>query len=346
MSFKGEWVEAAKKELGGKDPYEVLSKSWNEFTILPYYRANDSHFNQQIIFGSRANTFNGPNSWFNLPEVSVSNVNKANSVALDHLQCGADGVFFKVQPNLHPETLLNKFKPEFCFLGFEPESNEISFFDGLTQMVAPTSLNGAIIWKGDANWLSLANLFKGYNSFRCLGITEDGETPFEQIFSCLRKALHIADQLTDYAFPVQHVFGQLAFSINASPNFFGDAVKVRTLRILLQRFAEAYGLKDSVSFIRVKVNLETQKIYEPHGDLLGNGIAAIAAVASSADAITIVPNDQLSDLHSRTARNVSVLLKEESKLDKVIDPFAGSYFVESMTNSLVEKVWSKLIQGK
>jgi methylmalonyl-CoA mutase len=154
----------------------------------------------------------------------------------------------------------------------------------------------------------------------------------------------LADQLTDNAFPASQVFRQLAFSINASKNFFGDVIKIRSLRLLLERLTQAYGVENGRSFIRMRVNSAETENYQPHGDLVGNSFATIAAVCSSADAITVVPSNQQTDLHIRTARNISLLLKEESKLDKVMDPFAGSYFIESITHSLVEKVWDRVMK--
>jgi methylmalonyl-CoA mutase len=69
----------------------------------------------------------------------------------------------------------------------------------------------------------------------------------------------------------------------------------------------------------------------------------MSAAIAGADSISVAPFDvaykQADDFSMRIARNQQILLKEESYLDKVVDPAAGSYYIESLTNALAEKAW-------
>lgn len=342
MGYKDDWVSVAKKELGGKNPFEILTKSWDVFKTLPYYSESDLSFTINRLPGRQSFPFEAPNHWFNLPEVDCSTTTNSNSIILDHLQHGADGAFLKIDERNDPIKILADVKPEFCFLGFECDYSSVSFFEKLTERFAADNLNGAIFWTTEPKWFAIANLFKGYQLFRCFGICERGNSAVEQMASFINAAISVLDQLTDYAFSALEIFNQLAFTIQSTNNFFGDVARIRALRILLGRLAAAYGLGSGHAFIRVKVNPLVDNQFQPHGDLLGNSFAAISAVASSADALTVATVNDQSSLHNRLARNISLLLKEESRLDKVVDPFAGSYFIESLTNSLVEKVWNQL----
>ena len=342
MGSKDDWVSVAKKELGGKGPFEILTKSWDEFKTLPYYNESDLRFTIDRLSGRQSFPFGAPNHWFNLPQVDCSSTANPNSIILNHLQRGADGVFLKVDGRRDSTKIFTDVKPEFCFLGFECDDLSISFFEKLTDRITPDKLNGAIFWTSEPKWLPIANLFKGYRLFRCFGIHERGNSAVEQLANFINTAISVLDHLTDYAFSALEVFNQLAFTIQSTNNFFGDIVRIRSLRILLSRLSMAYGLESVNAFIRVKVNPIVSEQFQPHGDLLGNSFATISAVASSADAITVITTNDQSTLHTRLARNISLLLKEESRLDKVVDPFAGSYFIESLTKSLVEKVWNQL----
>ena len=337
-----DWVSIAKKELGGKDPFEILTKPWDQFSTLPYYKEEDLSFSVNRLTDHQSFPYGSPNHWFNLPEVDCCKPTIQSPIILNHLQNGADGIFFKINRDNDPEKILSDVKPEFCFLGFECEPASIPFFEKLEGLTTVDKLNGTINWTSEPNWLSVANLFKGYEAFRCFGINETGNSAVEQVSNSLKKAISVLDRLTDYAFSAQSVFNQLAFTLNSTTNFFGDVIRIRALRTLLTMLSQAYSLESSDTFIRVKINPAVGEPYQPHGDLLGNSFAAISAVASSAHAITVTTTHKESALHQRTARNISLLLKEESKLDKVVDPFSGSYFIESLTHSLVEKVWNQI----
>src|SRR5689334_23260076 len=106
MSTKEKWIQAAKKELGGKDPMESLSRNWSEFQILPYYDHSDLRFNTKSPVRTSARPFAGPNGWLNLPLVDAASSTDANSLALDHLQNGADGFFLKINTKSVAEKLL------------------------------------------------------------------------------------------------------------------------------------------------------------------------------------------------------------------------------------------------
>ena len=350
MNLREQWTNAAKIELNGKDPAQHLGKKWDELEIKPYYDETDLSFNTYGPVEKKVIPFSGPNGWLNLPRIPSQPEDAANAAALNHLQHGADGIFFQLNQQLQQnqqlksERLLKEVNSEFCFLGFEPENASLVFFEELASKFSSAKLNGAVFWQQEPNWLSVANLFKGYASFRCFGIVLDGSTVTE-LSKAIQTALKIIDLLTDNGFPAPTVFQQLSFSVKASSNFFLDVATIRSLRILMKNISMAYGVENVPTFIRFISNPSVNEAYQPHGSLISNSFSSIAAVVASADADTLVSDNPNSEIHIRTTRNMSLLLKEESKLDKVIDPLAGSYFVESLTHSIVGKVWSQLISS-
>lgn len=85
-------------------------------------------------------------------------------------------------------------------------------------------------------------------------------------------------------------------------------------------------------------------IYDAHVNLLRSQTEAMSAALAGVDSITVRPFDKIyqtpDDISERIARNQQLLLKEECHLDKVVDPSAGSYYVEVLTNSLAEVAWT------
>jgi methylmalonyl-CoA mutase len=85
--------------------------------------------------------------------------------------------------------------------------------------------------------------------------------------------------------------------------------------------------------------------FQPHGNLLKATTAAMAAVMGGCNALTIHAEDATNSTMTRMARNVSSILREESHLDKVADPLAGTYAVQEMTHALAHAAWALLQQN-
>ena len=86
-----------------------------------------------------------------------------------------------------------------------------------------------------------------------------------------------------------------------------------------------------------------QTIYDAHVNLLRSQTEAFSAAVAGVDSMTVTPFDvpyQRPDAFSeRIARNQQGLLKEESHMDKVVDPAGGSYYVETLTVSIANEAW-------
>lgn len=91
-----------------------------------------------------------------------------------------------------------------------------------------------------------------------------------------------------------------------------------------------------------------QTIYDAHVNLLRSQTEAMSAALAGVDSITVTPFDTPyktpDDFSERIARNQQFLLKEESHLDKVVDPAGGSYYVETLTASIAAEAWKLLLE--
>ena len=85
----------------------------------------------------------------------------------------------------------------------------------------------------------------------------------------------------------------------------------------------------------------TDDTYAPHGNMLKGATAAMAAIIGGTSALTVLPEDDGDSMQRRIARNVSNVLKEESYLNKVADPAAGSYYLEHLTDTIAKAAWAK-----
>lgn len=124
-----------------------------------------------------------------------------------------------------------------------------------------------------------------------------------------------------------------------------EIAKLRALRFTLYNLLGKYFENAPYS----KIFVESSKVYYAHQDteinLIRHTSEAISAACGGADAIMIHPHNgnTLDREAMRLATNIPILLKEEAQLDKVIDPYAGSYYLEHQTDTLAKAAWEHLL---
>ncbi|WP_394119831.1 methylmalonyl-CoA mutase family protein [Planococcus donghaensis] len=129
--------------------------------------------------------------------------------------------------------------------------------------------------------------------------------------------------------------------------FFQEIAKLRAFRVLWQAFSSAYGEEAPTIPLFTETSVRSYSKLDPYVNLLRAGNSTFAAVLGGTDAHTVHPHDFLTepDLSSRRiARNVQLVIKEEAHVSHVIDPAAGSYFIETLTKEYVEAAWNYFLE--
>ncbi len=138
----------------------------------------------------------------------------------------------------------------------------------------------------------------------------------------------------------------LLLYLGSGPNYFMEIAKLRAARILWAKIAEAYGVETSSARIRIH-SVSSQwnmTLYDPHVNMLRGTTEAMSSILGGADLVNVLPydypNGKGGKFSDRIARNVQIILREEAYFDQVADPASGSYYIESLTDSLAELSWS------
>ena len=151
--------------------------------------------------------------------------------------------------------------------------------------------------------------------------------------------------LTEAGVCPNEVARRIKFNMGVSSNYFMELAKFRAARMLWAQIAHGFGASEadakmSVHAITSRFN---QTIYDAHVNLLRSQTEAMSAALAGVDSITVTPFDapyqKPDDFSERIARNQQFLLKEESHLDKVVDPAGGSYYVETLTVAIAREAW-------
>ena len=152
--------------------------------------------------------------------------------------------------------------------------------------------------------------------------------------------------LTDAGLSATEVACRIKFNMGVSSNFFMEIAKFRAARMLWAKIVRQYK-PDCTCAEKMMCHAVTsrfnQTIYDAYVNLLRSQTEAFSAAVAGVDSMTVTPFDvaykKPDDFSERIARNQQFLLKEESHMDKVIDPAGGSYYVETLTVSIAQQAW-------
>ena len=138
---------------------------------------------------------------------------------------------------------------------------------------------------------------------------------------------------------------QLTMSIGS--NYFMEIAKIRATRLLWSSIVKAFepGIKNTgLIYIHSKPSLWNKTKYDPYVNMLRYTTEVMSAAIGGADSISFFPFNKIlkqpGAFSERIARNTQVILKEEAYFNKIVDPAAGSYYIENLTDSVANQAWN------
>jgi len=141
--------------------------------------------------------------------------------------------------------------------------------------------------------------------------------------------------------------GRLSFFFAIGMNFFMEIAKLRAARMLWHRIMTEFGAKSERSKM-LRTHCQTSGVslqeQDPYNNVVRTAYEAMSAVLGGTQSLHTNALDEAialpTEFSARIARNTQLILQEETGVTKVVDPLAGSYYVESLTNELIEKAWA------
>ena len=332
----------------------------------PYVRGNHSTCNQ----------------WEIRQDVDEADVTKANAIVIDALKRGATSIGFNVEKVVTAKdlkVLLNNVDLEKTYLHFYSSPNYVEFARILVQVLKsrgadvlkvrgsldfdPISyllLFGDFYYSQETDMAQSAELLALVSAelpgFKAITINGDflhnsAATSVQEIAFSLNSAVEYLTFLTEAGFFVDVIAKHMTFSFGIGSNYFMEIAKIRAARYLWARMIEQYNPESEESkkiYIHSTTSIWNKTIYDSHVNLLRSTTEVMSAAIAGADSITVLPFDvaykDSDEFSQRIARNQQVILKEEVYLDKTVDPAAGSYYIESLTDALITEGWKKFLE--
>ena len=316
------------------------------------------------------------NTWFVRQDIKVNCPKEANAKALDILNKGVDSIGFNInKKDLCPEyieTLLEGICAECVELNF-------STCQGATVMLAGLlveyftkkgydldklqgSINydpmGKMLTKGKdvSNYImaakTLVEIMKALPKYRCITVNaielnNAGSYISQELGYALAWGNEYLNALVEAGVDATEAAKKIKFNFGISSNYFLEIAKFRAARMLWANIVKEYEPKCDCA-CKMKAHAETSTfnltLFDAHVNMLRTQTEAMSAALAGVDSITVSPFDKVyqvaDDFSERIARNQQLLLKEECHFDKVVDPAAGSYYIENLTASIAQQAWT------
>ncbi len=171
-----------------------------------------------------------------------------------------------------------------------------------------------------------------------------GSNIVQELAFSLCSSIEYLTLLIERGLNVDKICRHILFSFSISSNYFMEIAKLRAARLLWSKIVEQFNpvnVTDSKMKIHCHSSHFNKTIYDPYVNILRESLETMASAIGGADSIHLNPFDNYykytDTLSKRIARNTQLVIKNESYLDKVVDPAAGSYYLEILTKSISEE---------
>ena len=315
------------------------------------------------------------NVWYVRQNIVVDDAKEANKKALDILNKGIDSLGFKIPGKLvsketvealldgiycdcievnfatcpkHALELAEILTAFFAEKGYDKEKVVGSIeFDPLQKMV----MKGKDVTPMLETAPKLVEALKNYPQFRCIAVSSDalnnaGAYIVQELGYALAWGNEYLQLLTDAGVDVDLAAKSIKFNMGVSENYFMEIAKFRAARLLWAQIVKQYEPKCDCACkmcINATTSTYNQTLFDSYVNLLRSQTEAMSAALGSVHSMVVTPFDapyeESTDFSERIARNQQLIIKEESHFDRIVDPGAGSYYIEHLTDAIATEAW-------
>ena len=322
------------------------------------------------------------NKWLVRQEIEVEDIVAANAKVLDIRMKGIDSFGFNFKANYKPdiediEKLLQNIRVDFMELNFNSHypveileiieilakryNRELDKVRGSVEFDPIDHYNryGKYYHTKESDFALLEDLFRRSShlkNFHVLTIDaavyhNSGSGIVTQLAFALAKAVEYLNHLTNNGFDIDEIATKLRFNFAVGSNYFMEIAKFRAARYLWANIVNAYGLNDAdnaAMFIHCSNSEWNKTTYDPYVNMLRTTTETMSSLIGGVDSMTVLPFNKVyespTEFSERIARNQQLLLKGESYFDKVNDPAAGSYYIEELTEQIIQESWKLFLE--
>ena len=236
----------------------------------------------------------------------------------------------------------------------DPETVKANFV--IDPIIRKMTLKGKALCKEGCkcfeNLASLISRGAKYKRLRFVNVSGEtfqncGSTIVQELAFTLAAGHEYLVRLMDQGLNIDQAASTLRFSMSIGSNYFMEIAKLRAARMLWANIVSAYNPSRGCA-VKMKVHAVTSQwnmtVYDAYVNMLRGTTEAMSAAIAGVYSLEVLPFDTAyekpTDFSARIARNVQLLLKEESHFDRVTDAAGGSYYIENLTKAIAEQAWN------
>ncbi len=188
-----------------------------------------------------------------------------------------------------------------------------------------------------------------FNSISISGyhMQEAGATQVQELAFTIADGMEYVKYGVASGLDIDTFAGRLSFFFAIGMNFFMEVAKLRAARVLWHRVMTQLGAADERSKM-LRTHCQTSGVslqeQDPYNNVIRTTIEAMAAMLGGTQSLHTNALDEAialpTDFSARIARNTQIVIQEETGMCNVVDPLGGSYYIESLTQQLVDQAWT------
>ena len=359
-----DWKKLTEKELKGTDIDEL--KLWLEsdgFQAKPaYFRSETEKLPMygQTIRPLRFDSQN--NDWLICTDVRVEDIEEANSEILHKLSMGASAL--TIDLNGHDfarddfDALFDGVLVDAIAVSFTNAYNTLRFqadyfaWTEKNDFGAENLMGGFWFENMNADLATAIINDNDRHAFGAIGLDctqfyMKGANISQQLGATLAWGNELLNGLRKNGISFEQVSDNIGFSLAIGSSFLPEVAKFRLMRFLWARIMQQHGAstKRWKTWVHAQTGERHLSSMDTPVNLLRENAQAMSAVFGGVDSLTVNPFRQDEpELADRMAINTQHLMKDEARLNQVIDPAAGSYYVEHLTDILGKKAWDFFLE--
>ncbi|MCK9543778.1 MAG: methylmalonyl-CoA mutase [Novosphingobium sp.] len=245
----------------------------------------------------------------------------------------------------------------FFIVAGEEQGVERKLLDGTIQndILKEFMVRNTYIYPPEPSMRIISDIF-GYTSrempkFNSISISgyhmqEAGATQVQELAFTIADGMEYVKYGVASGLDIDKFAGRLSFFFAIGMNFFMEVAKLRAARVLWHRVMTKLGAKDERSKM-LRTHCQTSGVslteQDPYNNVIRTTIEAMAAMLGGTQSLHTNALDEAialpTDFSARIARNTQIVIQEETGMCNVVDPLGGSYYIEALTQELVDKAW-------
>ena len=202
----------------------------------------------------------------------------------------------------------------------------------------------------------LVEKLKDYPNLRCVMVHSDllnnaGAYIVQEMGYALAWGNEYLQQMVDAGVDVDLAAKKIKFYMGISENYFMEIAKFRACRMLWAQIVKQYEPKCDCAckmIINASTSTYNQTVFDSYVNLLRSQTEAMSAALGGVHSMVVTPfnapYEKPNEFSERIARNQQLLIKEEAHFDRIVDPSAGSYYIEHLTDALAQEAWKLFLK--